>query len=84
MTEEMKKEFINQISESAFEKMKGRSFGFFNFIGELEYELCRRAYEHTKGNISMAARILGLQRSTMSMRLQMHGITRGYNNKTHG
>jgi transcriptional regulator of acetoin/glycerol metabolism len=43
-------------------------------LHEVEGLLVRRAMEHYQGNISRAARALGLSRAALYRRLERHGI----------
>ncbi len=53
-------------SGSAFEAMRLR---------EVEGQLVRTAMQKAKGNVSRAARALGLSRSALYRRLERHGLT---------
>jgi transcriptional regulator of acetoin/glycerol metabolism len=53
-------------SASAFEAMRLR---------EVEGQLVRTAMQKAKGNVSRAARALGLSRSALYRRLERHGLT---------
>ncbi|MBM3750662.1 MAG: hypothetical protein FJW21_05705 [Acidimicrobiia bacterium] len=53
-------------STSGFEAMRLR---------EVEGQLVRAAMQKAKGNVSRAARTLGLSRSALYRRLERHGLT---------
>lgn len=46
-------------------------------IREVERPLFEQVLDHTQGNLSQAAQILGLTRNTLRKRLNAHGIERG-------
>ena len=53
-------------ASSSFEAMRLR---------EVEGQLVRGAMQRTRGNVSRAARALGLSRSALYRRLERHGLT---------
>ena len=54
------------LAPSSFEAMRLR---------EVEGQLVRGAMQRTRGNVSRAARALGLSRSALYRRLERHGLT---------
>lgn len=45
-------------------------------MSEVEYPLLKTVLEHTDGNQSHAAEILGINRSTLRKKLRLHGLDR--------
>jgi DNA-binding NtrC family response regulator len=46
-------------------------------LDDLEAKLIERALRRTEGNVTQAARILGLTRRTLQYRMEKHGVSRG-------
>ena len=62
--------------ETYFKDLDGHQAGdlYQMVICEVEHPLLKSVMEHTHGNQSKAAEILGLNRSTLRKKLNLHGL----------
>ncbi|MDA1107771.1 MAG: DNA-binding transcriptional regulator Fis [Proteobacteria bacterium] len=67
---------IRAALETYFKDLDGHQAGdlYQMVICEVEQPLLKSVMEHTRGNQSKAAEILGLNRSTLRKKLNLHGL----------
>ena len=67
---------IRAALETYFKDLDGHKAGdlYQMVICEVEQPLLKSVMEHTRGNQSKAAEILGLNRSTLRKKLNLHGL----------
>jgi transcriptional regulator with GAF, ATPase, and Fis domain len=66
--------FASKPAPAVFEVDWTGETNFQEFMDTIEYELVDRALEAAHGVVHEAARLLGLERTTFSMKMKKHGI----------
>ncbi len=67
---------VREALESYFEQLDGhQAANLYQLVmGEMERPLLQTVMEHTKGNQTRAAALLGISRSTLRKKLAHHGL----------